>query len=84
MTRKPFAVFRIVNRQALAAHYEHTAERSRVDLDHLYDMARQVRNSPADTEVSRHATRADADADAARRNATTTDHVRFRAELFDI
>jgi hypothetical protein len=86
MTAKPFHVLKVVNAPKLAAHYEYQDERSRVDLSHLREQAAQIRaEGSSESREASYATRADADAEAARRNATTSlPGISYRAEYLDV
>ncbi len=86
MTAKPFHVLRCLDAATAAAHYERLAERSRVNLDHLYEMAREFRtHGSSEVPVGHWETREDAEQDRARRDAADRlPGVTYRVEYLDV
>lgn len=85
MSGKPFHVFEVIDRARLAGWYEHKAETSPVNLDHLYETARDVRNGPGEQRLGSYTDRAEAQADADRRTAANTlPGVTYVVEYLDV
>lgn len=86
MADKPFHVFKMVDAHRWANHLEETADRSRVDLDHLYERAREIRAAGShEKPVAHYATRVEAEQDAAARNeANTSPWITYVADYLDV
>jgi hypothetical protein len=86
MTDKPFHVIETFNPYEAADHWQHIAETSPLNRSDLIEKARELRDeTPYERPVAHHATRGDADADAARRNAGWREPgISYHAEYLDV
>ncbi|MEU8158095.1 hypothetical protein AB0B94_30955 [Micromonospora sp. NPDC048986] len=84
-TQKPFKVFRLHNVTEVVAYYEAQMNRACVNQNYLRRAIDQARNTNPEVIVAEHATLAEAETDAARRNnGQPVPGIWYVAEHFDI